>query len=923
VLGNKLRLISLLLTFLCMAVLLLPVPAVASDITLPEEFYGDVTINNLSAPVGTTVVAKIDSTERGRFVTTEAGKYGAAATFTPRLVVAGVQEEVGKTITFWVNGVRANQTAVYEPGQSKQLNLSAQAYPLDAGDIQVTKALNYLRQVQQADGGIGGFVTSAWAAMAIAAAGQDPNTWTVGNKSIISYLRDNASSNLDQNKATDWERSILAIVAAGENPRDFGGINYVDKLLSFYQNNQMGDATVLNDDFWGILALTSIGEGSQIVPNVKSFIISKQNSDGGWSWTVGGNSDADNTAAAITALVAAGESPASQVIVKALTYLKSQQQNDGGFVSEGVTNTAVDSWVINALTSVGQSPLAEEWRKSGNNPIGHLLSLQDADGAFKWSAAQRSNPQWMTAYAIPALLGKSYPRDTSSPTISSITPASGATVASTSVVISASYSDKTAGINQTTARIQLDGIDVTASATVSASNISYTASTLTSGTHSVTVTVRDRCGNQASRSWSFQVTASGGSGGGGGGGGGATPTPTPTPTPLPPGTINVSQAVRSDGVFTQGVSGQSQDGKCILSINTGTKGLTASGQALSQITVAPMTSPPSPPTQSSVIGLVYNLGPDGASFDPPITLTFSYSDSLVPQGVDEKKLVIATWDTAVGRWLELPSTVDPVANTISARVSHFSAYTTLAHTRPANFTLANLSVSSPEVNVKEVVNVSVQVTNNGDFSGSYEVILKVDNAVTQTKNITLAGGASQTVSFNVTSDTTGTHSVGIGTLQGSFKVIMPQLPAAFSIRSLTVHPPEARVGESVTLSAVVANTGDLAGNYKIVLKIDNLEVETKEIALAGGASEQVTFAVTRENPGTYTASVDNLSIPFVVRAAPPQIPPSTPGASLSPLPPLPPSPPAAQTNWIVIGGIIGGVIVLGLFIFVIVLRRRD
>ncbi len=912
-LGNILRRVSLLLLLFCVAALLSPVPAMAADITLPEEFYGDVTINNLSAPVGTVIVAKIESVERGRFVTSESGKYGGAGTFTARLVVAGLQGDVGKTITFWVNGVRANQTTVYEPGQSKQLNLSAQAYPLGAGDIQITKALDYLRGAQQSDGSIGGFVTSGWVVMAINAAGQNPNTWTVGGKSITSYLRDNASANLDPNKATDWERSILAIVAAGENPRAFGGINYIDKLLSFYQSNQMGDASMLNDDFWGILALTSIGENPQAVQNIKSFIINHQNSDGGWGWTVGGNSDADNTGAATLALMAAGESPGSQAIVKALSYLKTQQQNDGGFVSEGVTNSAVNSWVINALNSVGQSPIAEEWRKSGNNPIGHLLGLQDADGAFKWSAAQRTNPQWMTAYAIPALLGKSYPRDTLPPSISNLTPASGAVVATTSVVISASYTDAISGIDYTAARISLDGSDVTASATVSASNISYTTSVLIAGTHSVTVTVRDRCGNQATQSWSFQVTTSSGGGGGGGGGGGT------TPTPLPPGTTSVSQAVRSDGVFTQGVTAQSQDSKCVLTINTGTKGLTASGQALSQVALVAMASPPTSPAQSSIIGLVYDLGPNGATFDPAVTLTFNYDDSLVPQGVNEKKLAIAVWDNAAGKWVELTSTVDTTTNTISASVSHFSAYTILVHTRPANFILANLSISPAEVNVKEAVNISILVTNSGDFSGNYEAILNIDNAMAQTKSVTLAGGENQTVSFSITKDAAGTYSLTIGSLQGILKVRAPQLPAAFNIRSITVNPPEAKVGESVTFAAIVANTGDLTGTYKAVLKIDNVAVETKEVTLTGGASEQVTFTITRDNPGIYTASVDSLSIPFVIKSSP-SVPVSSSSPSLPP--PLPPSLPATHINWIVIGGIIGGLIIVGLLIFMMVMRRR-
>ena len=200
--------ISLVLAVILVCLFAAPPLVVSADTTLPEEFYGDVIINGAAAPVGTVIIAKIGGVERGSFTTTEAGKYGGSGTFDSRLVVAGEETEVGQTITFRVNGFQANQTAVYEPGLSGQLNLSAQAYPLAAGDTQITKALNYLRQAQQADGRIAAFATSAWAVMAIAAAGEDPNTWMNGGDSIVDYLRDN-SGNLDTNKATDWERSIL------------------------------------------------------------------------------------------------------------------------------------------------------------------------------------------------------------------------------------------------------------------------------------------------------------------------------------------------------------------------------------------------------------------------------------------------------------------------------------------------------------------------------------------------------------------------------------------------------------------------------------------------------------------------------------------------------------------------------------------
>lgn len=772
----------LAVTLVYLVAALFPAAGAAADITLPEEFYGDITINGLSAPVGTVIAARVGDVERGSFTTTESGKYGGPGTFDSRLVVVGEEAEIGETITFWVNSTRANQTAVYEPGESKELNLSAQAYPLNAGDTQITVALNYLRGQQQADGRIAAFGTSAWAVMAIAAAGEDPNTWAAGGNSIVDYLRDN-TNHLNPSKATDWERSILAIVAAGENPRDFGGIDYVTTLLDFYDGTQIGDNTMLNDDFWGILALAAIGESQTILQNVRTFIKANQNADGGWGWTVGGNSDADNTGAAISALVAAGESPGSQAITSALDYLKSQQQNNGGFVSEGTTNSAVDSWVINAITDVGQSPTGDEWRKSGNNPVGHLLDLQDADGAFKWTAALRSNPEWMTAYALPALLGKSWPKDTLPPAVSNLSPSPGASVSTTNPVVGASYSDTVSGIDETTARILLDGTDLTASATVAASSISYTTAGLTPGTHSVRVAVNDKAGNGASQSWSFRVVAGGGGGGGGGLGGSGSP----------PGATDVSNVIGSDGIFTQGITAESEDGKCVLTVNAGIRGLTRDGGSLEQITLVEMETPPTPPEQSSVIGIVYDLGPDGATFDPPIDLTFSYDESLIPEGVTEENLVVALWDSETDEWVELVCVIDPENNTITAEVSHFTIFSILAGTRPAAFTASDLSITPVEVYVGESASISVLATNTGDLTGSYEVSLKIDNITVEIKEVTLAGGNSEMTSFSITRDAVGTHTVNVGGLSGAFEVkaappVTPEQKGAES--PLPPAPPE-------------------------------------------------------------------------------------------------------------------------------------
>ncbi len=89
---------------------------------LPQAFYGDVTIAGVPAPVGTVVTAKIAGVEVGNILTTVAGKYGDSGPLQPKLVVEGDIVD-GTAIDFFINGVRAEETAYFMSGTTSQLNL--------------------------------------------------------------------------------------------------------------------------------------------------------------------------------------------------------------------------------------------------------------------------------------------------------------------------------------------------------------------------------------------------------------------------------------------------------------------------------------------------------------------------------------------------------------------------------------------------------------------------------------------------------------------------------------------------------------------------------------------------------------------------------------------------------------------------------
>ena len=285
----------------------------------------------------------------------------------------------------------------------------------------------------------------------------------------------------------------------------------------------------------------------------------------------------------------------------------------------------------------------------------------------------------------------------------------------------------------------------------------------------------------------------------------AEPEPTPSPTPsaptVPHGTTDVRGMVTTAGVFLEPITATSEDELLTLTIPEGTVGLTEELEPLDEITVVIMDEPPAPPEDAHVIGLTYDLGPDGATFDPPITLTFSYDPDALPEGVAEADLVLAYYDEDTGEWIELDGVVDTVNNTITASVPHFTTFAIIGSVteeeevptvvtvveeeeepevvipvkpEPAAFSVSYLSVRPRlEVQPDEMVTITVFVTNTGGESGSYTAVLKIDGVKEAEQTITVAAGESQDVSFSVAREQADSYSVTVDGLSGSFSVVAP------------------------------------------------------------------------------------------------------------------------------------------------------
>jgi parallel beta-helix repeat protein len=95
--------------------------------------------------------------------------------------------------------------------------------------------------------------------------------------------------------------------------------------------------------------------------------------------------------------------------------------------------------------------------------------------------------------------------DTAPPTITNLQPPDSSTTNDNNPTLSADYSD-TGGINVSSVVLEVDGVDVTSSATVTGNGVNYTPLTeLVDGTHTVHLEVEDVWENLARVSWSFEV----------------------------------------------------------------------------------------------------------------------------------------------------------------------------------------------------------------------------------------------------------------------------------------------------------------------------------------------------------------------------------------------------------------------------------
>ena len=106
-------------------------------------------------------------------------------------------------------------------------------------------------------------------------------------------------------------------------------------------------------------------------------------------------------------------------------------------------------------------------------------------------------------------------------------------------------------------------------------------------------------------------------------------------------------------------------------------------------------------------------------------------------------------------------------------------------------------------------------------------------------------------------------------IEGPGGFIEPQVEeSGFLVTNLSIQPTEVQPNELVTITVPVTNTHDTWGIYSLVLQINGTREAEQQADVDAGGTQDVSFSVTRQNPGKYRVFINELSGSFTVVAPP-------------------------------------------------------
>ena len=224
---------------------------------------------------------------------------------------------------------------------------------------------------------------TAWATLGIRAAEEKPGA------STARYLEQHEA---ELSSATDLALVAMAEAALGQAPeRALARLRALER-----PNGSVG--RLVNGSAWAVLAFRA--SGRPVDRATVRWLLGRQAPGGCWGWTRGAV-DSNDTAAVVQALRSVNVR--GRPIRRALRCLASYRRGDGGFelVRGRGSDAQSTAWAVQAFVAAGKAP--------PRGALAYLRRLQRSDGSYRYSRRYVATPVWVTAQVLPALARKPFP----------------------------------------------------------------------------------------------------------------------------------------------------------------------------------------------------------------------------------------------------------------------------------------------------------------------------------------------------------------------------------------------------------------------------------------------------------------------------------------------------------------------------------
>ena len=235
-----------------------------------------------------------------------------------------------------------------------------------------------------------GSIGGEWAVLGLARSGcAVPTEYYDGYYARVEQYVKEKGGVLHARKYTEYSRLITALAALGQDARNVAGYDLTLPLGDYEKTVWQG----INGAVWALIALDSrnypmpqnTGAKTQATRQMYvDAILAAQLSDGGWSLTGNGASDADLTAMALQALAKyQDQTAAAGAVERGLACLSAMQQADGSYAAQGAATAESCAQVVVALCELGVKLDDPRFMKNGKSALDGLMGFYQQGGGFR------------------------------------------------------------------------------------------------------------------------------------------------------------------------------------------------------------------------------------------------------------------------------------------------------------------------------------------------------------------------------------------------------------------------------------------------------------------------------------------------------------------------------------------------------------